>query len=887
MSTSPLQQGQQRTVEARAWEAVKRFRKMQPGLTAYASAICGRPIRVELSEDGVPKTDGKTIYVVPPIALGDSPAHVRHWCDKRDPDTLQQICKACEVREEILIRVYHEIAHNAHGTFKKPTNRDLMYAVDRAIRANKSEFAKRLQKTWAENNWAERGSLMMMSAIISPYLPTILNALEDARVDEAMFKARPGTRTMFDALMKKTFIIGFEEGDGQSKWNEQPLNSQAIIGVFLIAAEYTYEGWLTPQVEEDLKDKKLRALCLQASKARTASKNFELAFDVLARLKELGYCLEPEDQAQEEPEEGDPEEAGDEEQTPHDNDSEESDSQDDSGDDDSEEPRDEQSDDEENSESDDEGDEEGDAPSEEDGSEGDESSGDDGDPSDSDGEDGSSETDPERLDSGDADGRSDSSDDAGARPGGDEADGERGAGEASGSPESDADSGSDSSDESESESSSDAESADAGTGDGGVEDDETQDSEGSDHEDERNDDSSDGSGEPSDEKRDESSGDDGESRGDREGSDPNPGHDVESEEEVEPNQDPIDSGVDDGSGGVKTDSLPKGDEKDAAKALQALTGHADQKPEQVEMSQDELTAILKAIVQGLYFETASIAVDELAVFKYRDRMNPSCRGWLSGRGLLPPDPLIVSESLVGKPLMEMRRVLEDNQRASFEKHLTSGRINQRVLGKRAWNKDERLFQKKRLPGKRSYAVLIGIDISGSTIGLNLELAKNSAMIQAELCHRMGIDFAVYAHSANAVFRIGSGFGCHIYEIKAFDRPWSSEAKLALADLASNGGNLDGHTIEYYRKLIETHNATDKVILYYTDGKMPAANYDEELEILQREIQICKKKKITLAGVGIRTDSPTRHGLDTVRVDGPEDATEVVRHLRRHLLLTGR
>lgn len=92
------------------------------------------------------------------------------------------------------------------------------------------------------------------------------------------------------------------------------------------------------------------------------------------------------------------------------------------------------------------------------------------------------------------------------------------------------------------------------------------------------------------------------------------------------------------------------------------------------------------------------------------------------------------------------------------------------------------------------------------------------------------------------------------------------------------------TVEYYRKILDHRPETDKVILYYTDGKMPAENHDEELDILQREIRICRQKGYTLLGVGIRTDSPVRHGLDTVQVDGDEDIVKVVRHLEKRLVV---
>ena len=94
----------------RARRAVKNFRAMQFTLTGYARALTGRKdVSVELAT-GTPRTDGKKIYFKPPMALGDNTPHKRMLCDKRDPKTLVQLCPACEVREEVLILVIHEIA---------------------------------------------------------------------------------------------------------------------------------------------------------------------------------------------------------------------------------------------------------------------------------------------------------------------------------------------------------------------------------------------------------------------------------------------------------------------------------------------------------------------------------------------------------------------------------------------------------------------------------------------------------------------------------------------------------------------------------------------------------------------------------------------------------
>jgi hypothetical protein len=89
-------------------------------------------------------------------------------------------------------------------------------------------------------------------------------------------------------------------------------------------------------------------------------------------------------------------------------------------------------------------------------------------------------------------------------------------------------------------------------------------------------------------------------------------------------------------------------------------------------------------------------------------------------------------------------------------------------------------------------------------------------------------------------------------------------------------------MEYLRKRVEESQATDKIILYYSDGKMPLENYAEELEVLQREILYCRRRGITLLGVGIKTDSPAQHGLETVQVNNDEDIPKVIDLLGKRL-----
>lgn len=950
----------------RAQRAVKAFRAMQHGLTGYVQAITGdRRITIEVSS-GVPRTDGRKIYFRPPIELGDLTPHVRNLCDRRDPETLKQLCDACRIREEVLITIYHEIAHIIYGTLAEPSPADKVSAMERAIDEAGSKYAETIRKEWDKVPKWKKDDYLNLSSLISPFLPTLVNALEDARVDDSMFRARRGTKVMFDAMVKSVFANGFEANGEIVRWNEKPLNSQIIIGVFVLACKYDFRGWFHEDVERALGDKKLRQLVDRVETLRSSAGSYNLAFPILARLRELGFCRKPEeenDEPEDQPELDEPE------------DNEEQEDEQDSGD---------QSGDPGEGEKSGDGDE-GDPVDDADGANDPEDSGEpgggdadpDGSGADSEDQEGDAESgsaSPEQ--SGDADG-SDPED--GGREGGDDSedsgDSEPGdAGSSGGSvPESgevpdevpDGSSGGEQDSEpSESEGKDPGEGGDgdsstgegsghsdgggssdhAGSGgdsssdngddseqpgeDSGPEepsdgDDEVQVEEGSEDSDERGDRSDDaaGEGDPGGES-DVRAGDDS-SATEATGSTPsgpgNPGQLGESEEgedDVEESSDPqegqeaeegltedlIDTGADKGEGGVKRPEY--GDAADVENDLQEFSGHdetlADYSDEARFPTADQ-QAVAVAVAQGEYFEKPSINVEGVREHRYGKTSyylgRPMENGWSNAeyfdnggadennwkvRMGIDCD-VTVPESIMSPALLQMRRAFSDNERAAFERHLRSGRINQRVLGRRAWAGDERLFQKKRLPGKRSYAVVLGIDISGSTVGRNIALAKRAAMAQAELLSRMGIDFAIYAHTAIRPRGQTMDYALDMHVIKEFNDPWNEKTQKALSKISATMENLDGHGVEYYRKIIERHPATDKIILYYSDGKMPAANYDEELEILQREIQYCKQHKITLLGVGIRTDSPQRHGLDTVQVDDDSDLVKVIQHLQSAVL----
>lgn len=246
------------------------------------------------------------------------------------------------------------------------------------------------------------------------------------------------------------------------------------------------------------------------------------------------------------------------------------------------------------------------------------------------------------------------------------------------------------------------------------------------------------------------------------------------------------------------------------------------------------------------------------------------------------------EAILGASVMQARVAFSNNARIQHYRNQRSGKLAQNVLGKRAALGDDRLFGKKISPDKRNYHVLIGLDISYSTAGPNIEHIKHAARALGDVCARVGVGFSVYAHSTEEArgSYADSDVNVAIYEVKNEKDPWDNKTQDALANLAPVSGNLDGHTMQFYRKQLDKVRATDKVLMYFTDGKMPASNYEEELMVLQQEIEECKRRRITLLGVGINTVSPREHGLDTVGVYSNADYPLVVKHLSKMIIKTG-
>lgn len=332
---------------------------------------------------------------------------------------------------------------------------------------------------------------------------------------------------------------------------------------------------------------------------------------------------------------------------------------------------------------------------------------------------------------------------------------------------------------------------------------------------------------------------------------------------------------------AEADGLPE----DAEKILRMFGRHDEEgHVSGGENSQADAEEVERALVQEEYFDSPSEEIHGVTI--HRNGEGPAWDRDEYFTGRVDRGPIKIPENILSPALMRLRVLFSDNRKSKFIGDLKRGRVDGSVLGKRAPVDDPRMFAKRHRPGKKDWFVVIGLDVSGSTgrPGL-LPLIKTAAFAKAELCARMGVKFAVYAHTGEyngGDFYNPAGMDLAIYVIKEAGAPWDVHAKERLQSIGPSSANLDGHTLEFYRKRADEVQATDKVILYYTDGAMPMENYDEELEILQREIKTCKQHGIGIVGVGIKNSDPEKHGLDTVRLDRIEDVPKVVKELEARL-----
>lgn len=789
-----------------AKKAIANFNKLTPSLSGFASALAGKPLRVEAGPGTY--SDGKVITIKPSITLADDIEHQRHLCDKRDSRTSKILCPACASREHTVSMFFHEISHIVFDSFEEHPGTRIVNAASENVSGEENE--RKIKDNIYRAARASSGTmpLQVPANAINKYMPILLNAVEDARVDSRMARVRPGTADMAASEYYDAALNGVTTANGELKmFGERDLNTQMSLAILAAAKGYHQAPSMDEYVLQSIQNEKIQDILKNFNRHISVFDSFKDTVRLLVACQELGFFIY--DEAHKyiaEPVEEEPE--------PEEEDNNEDDGQ----------PQPESGDNPNNSGDADPGDSgDGDQDSDSDSDETESNHGDSTNDGEPEPEDDSDEAEPESSDAPSGD------DEPGSDNESDEPSGEGEPGEQS----EDADAG--------------------GSHEGGMESDQEDDLEGEEDADGDSMDDADGSDEGS---SDSSASPSGEGSSEsEEGSSDSAAAGPAAEEVARPDDDQFGDDI-----------------ADAQELMDEIAGHRDSADKKAD------AALVADVARSMeHFDDYSTVIKGVD-FIDQDSFHPYFKNMI-----LSPAQRKIPEGLLAPSLLHMRRALADNAMADRQHNKRSGRVNQRVLGRRAWNDDDRLFSKKTVPGKRDYAVLIGIDISGSTSSygggrggmptIHLELL--AAYAQAELCHRMGIKFAVYGHT-------GQNEALAIYKIKEWDQAWDSKAQDRLFKATPVQANLDGHTLEFYRKQMDKVKATDKIIMYYSDGEMPLENYREELTILKKEIAICKQRGYVLMGVGARTDSPTQHGLITVRIDDITEIQNVVKHLGKQI-----
>lgn len=341
---------------------------------------------------------------------------------------------------------------------------------------------------------------------------------------------------------------------------------------------------------------------------------------------------------------------------------------------------------------------------------------------------------------------------------------------------------------------------------------------------------------------------------------------VDEEDEGEPGDG--DSG--DGSGGSESGGPASAEQiKEAMQAVAKALGHQPgEQPVEGHLYHEQDDHELAGAIEEVLTQIAETGAPQGGVGSVNVRR--AGQGDLRGRGRSRPSP--VPESIVGDLVMRGRAVFAENQRVKYHRDRTRGRVAPTVLGRRGWNPDDkRLFAQRHVPDARKYAVLVGVDSSGSTSGGLDKLLRQTSVAIAKMCHRIGVDVGVYAHTSEYQ-------NVEIYEMKAPKAAWRPEIEKDMWGLGIGHSNADGTILRVYRRQLEATDATDKVLLFFTDGVIPGYGGAEQKQIMREEVQACKRAGITLVGVGVKTDSPKDFGIETVRLDSEKDLRGLLEHL---------
>lgn len=862
-----------------AEKAIKEFRRISTDLTRFANAAAKaagvkRP-NFQVVAGKNTATDGKKIYVRPPVSLARNTQHDYTICEIRDEKTGLMICEACEKWEEIYSGLYHEISHCVNGSFDKLAFNSVSGAENKFTDELKaagvsadfiSGLSIRFHGAAVRNtrSYDAMGAQEFVEAVYKTAVPMVL-VVEDTRIDYIASVARPGLTEQRYFQGENVLNDGISLTDGTKVlWKNMPVAAQIQVGILFKTQGHDIEGRLNRRaveivdaldemgmlyVPESLEETAMRAMILAAVICEMSQGEFFPHDDYTPPQPETPDTDNQDSQA-DQADQADNSDQADQADSSESGESAEQDSGDtDSGD--SEQDSGTESADNPEQDSQDESDDNADS------SDSDQDSQDNSD-SEQDGNSGDSDQDSQDD--------SDSGDSESSNPEQDLGDSEQDS--------CDEDSG-DSEQDSQDESADNADNtAEQGTGDI----------------------SESGDGNHGEEDSDSDSEQDNAesvSQGD------NSGMNAGNENSENAGQDAVssDSDSEQDSDDDSDSETVEVSREDLEKALQQALGHAhaekddsnhdENSDQEFDMDAIDPKDMDRIARQSEDFDSISVDVNGVKTYSDQsgygssyifDRDNP--------RHAINEDNVT---SVMAGALLKAKRVFGDSKKDRYERNLKTGRVSSRSLSRFAYG-DDRLFQKRHIAEGVDFDIIVGLDVSGSTSSMSqsnygktlLSDIKSAGFYIASLFHKTGVNFGMYAHTFN-YDQHDDGYLQQMIECKALNKPWDDKAQQMLKDLRDSGGSLDGHNLEFYRKKLERSRANKKMIIYFTDGKIPEQNTEEEEALILREIENCKRLGISVLCVGMMTDSPKKFGFDTVLMKDSADMKFLLSEIEKRIL----
>ena len=124
---------------------------------------------------------------------------------------------------------------------------------------------------------------------------------------------------------------------------------------------------------------------------------------------------------------------------------------------------------------------------------------------------------------------------------------------------------------------------------------------------------------------------------------------------------------------------------------------------------------------------------------------------------------------------------------------------------------DRLFA-RRHRDERNLAVMLAVDMSGSTKGWINEAQRESAILLSEALANLGDRFAIYGFSGWTRKR------CEVYPVKRFAQPYDDGARARICAMAPRDYTRMGAAIRHLTHLLAEQEARTRLLILISDGK---------------------------------------------------------------------